>query len=50
MSFLLENGIFTTLSEDIISEARDFSCGHPDLDDFFHKTRLMFYDLIRIIE
>lgn len=37
MSFLLENGIFTILSEDILNEAKDFSCGHPDLDDFFHN-------------
>ena len=35
MSFLLENSIFTTLSEGIISGAKDFSCGHPDLDVFF---------------
>lgn len=25
------------LSEDVIKEANDFSCGHPDLDDFFHN-------------
>ena len=37
MSFLLERGVFTTLSEDVINEARDFRCGHPDLDDFFHN-------------
>ena len=38
MSFLLENSIFTTLSEGIIKEAKDFNCGHPDLDDFFFIT------------
>lgn len=37
MGYLEENGIFTSLSEDIIAGAKDFSCGHPDLDDFFHN-------------
>lgn len=37
MSFLLTNGIFTSLSEEIINEAKEFTCGHPDLDDFFHN-------------
>lgn len=43
MSFLLENSIFTTLSEGIISEAKDFSCGHPDLDDFFHNDCIAYH-------
>ena len=37
MGYLLENGVFTLLSEDVIKGASDFSCGHPDLDDFFHN-------------
>lgn len=37
MGYLLENGVFTLLSEDVINGASDFSCGHPDLDDFFHN-------------
>lgn len=37
MGFLLENGVFTVMSEDIIDGAKDFSCGHPDLDDFFQN-------------
>lgn len=42
MGYLLENGIFTVLNEDIIDVARDFSCGHPDLDDFFHNDCLAY--------
>lgn len=42
MGYLLDNGIFTVLDEDIIDVARDFSCGHPDLDDFFHNDCLAY--------
>lgn len=42
MGYLLENGIFTTLNEDTIRGARDFSCGHPDLDDFFHNDSIAY--------
>lgn len=42
MGYLLDNGIFTVLDEDIIDVARDFSCGNPDLDDFFHNDCLAY--------
>lgn len=37
MGYLTEKGIFSPLSQNIITDAKDFSCGHTDLDDFFHN-------------
>lgn len=37
MSFLFDNCTFSVLDEDVIGECISFSCGHQDLDDFFHN-------------
>ena len=37
MGFLFEKCTFAVLDEDTIKECDPFSCGHQDLDDFFHN-------------
>ena len=37
MGYLTDNVTFSPLHENIINEAKDFSCGHTDIDDFFHN-------------
>ena len=35
--FFFEKCTFAVLDEDTIKECDPFSCGHQDLDDFFHN-------------
>ena len=37
MGFLFEKCTFAVLDEYTIKECDPFSCGHQDLDDFFHN-------------
>lgn len=37
MGFLFDKCTFSVLNENTISQCISFSCGHPDLDDFFHN-------------
>lgn len=37
MGFLSENCLFSPLTDEVLSECPDFTCGNIDLDDFFHK-------------
>ena len=37
MGFLAEHGTFRVLTREIIDSSRLFSCGNPDLDEFFMK-------------
>lgn len=40
MGFLLDNCTFSVLTEDVLSNAHPFDCGHLDLNDFFRKDAL----------
>lgn len=42
MGFLAEKCIFAPLTEDILLQATDFSCGNDDLDDFFYKDSIAY--------
>lgn len=41
MGYLVEYGIFSALTEDII-EAGEFSCGNDDLDEFFRNDCILY--------
>lgn len=48
MGFLFEKCTFAVLDEDTIKECDPFSCGHQDLDDFFHNDAPLYLSLIHI--
>ena len=36
MFFLVEKTVFASLTQKILDESEEFSCGNEDLDGFFH--------------